>query len=146
MFRMAVSIYLIFAIAAGPAALCCCWFKSVSATAGSVSSGPVTPSQEGGCPLCKKHDGELPVPEKAPNNEPCPCKKNNSCFSLSSVVPDEARLWTLDSPISLIALDALGLRCNEVASLPRPSAPVGLRDGPWLTTSDLLTTHHVIRC
>lgn len=161
MVRVVVTFYLIFAFAAGQAAFCffCCTLKACAApvhssAANTTHSSPSkAPASEGesGCPHCKKHQkesspGKSPSPEKEKHNG-CPCKERGTTLVTPDVFTDHSRERTLEQVFSAsLAFDGPSLLLPHVTSLTRPRATTGLRDGPWLSASDLLTTHHVIRC
>ena len=160
MVRVAVTSYLIFAFAAGQATFCffCCTLKAcatpVHSSAANTThfSSSKAPTSEGeGCPHCKKHQKE-PSPEKSPSPEKekhnrCPCKEHGTALVTLDVFTDHARGWSLEQDFSAsLAFDGPSQLAPVITSLTRPRATTGLRDGPWLSASDLLTTHHVIRC
>ena len=161
MVRVAVTSYLIFAFAAGQAAFCflCCTLKACatpvhSSAANTTHSSPLkapASAGEGGCPSCKTHQ-KKPSPEKSPSPEKekhngCPCKEHGTTLVTQDVFTDHARGWSLEQVFSTyLAFDGPSLLLPHVTSLTPSRATTGLRDGPWLSASDLLTTHHVIRC
>lgn len=156
MFRVAVSYSLIFTLSAGQAAFCCCALKSIAAPFHAVvktTSSPLQTQPGDVCPYCKKQQDErssppekAPVPDKGPHDG-CPCKEHGPAATLPDVVFDHARVSLPDQFFADISVPGLsGIFSPDLASTTRLSAPSGLRDGPWLTPSDLLTTHHVIRC
>jgi hypothetical protein len=158
---VAVTSYLIFAFAAGQATFCffCCTLKacatpvhSSAANTTHFSSSKAPASEgEGGCPHCKKHQKE-PSPEKSSSPEKekhnrCPCKEHGTALVMLDVFTDHARGWSLEQVFSAsLAFDGPSELAPVITSLTRPRATTGLRDGPWLSASDLFTTHHVIRC
>lgn len=67
--------------------------------------------------------------------------------TLPDAVFDNVRISLPDQFLAGIPVPGLsGVFSPDLASTVRLGTPSGLRDGPWLTPSDLLTTHHVIRC
>lgn len=151
--RVAITYYLIFTISAGPAVFCCCAFKAVAAPRQATASHS-SPLQSGeACPRCQKHRDEQPPPaEKTPTpyrgqQDGCPCKARGGQAVFPSAVPDETRAWSfLDVSSSALALDTAGILTATHKVSTRPTISAGLRDGPWLSAGDLLTTHHIIRC
>lgn len=155
MVRMAVSYYLILAFSAGPAAFCCCALNSLAASfhAVAVVNPGSPPRPDGLCPLCNKHQNRpTPSPEKAPapDKEPpggCPCKGLCPAAVLPDVVTDNAREWSPEQVAAGVSAPELpAIFSPDFAARNRPGVPPGLRDGPWLSAGDLLSTHHVIRC
>ena len=154
MVRMAVGYYLILAFSAGPAAFCCCALNSLAApfhAVAVITPGP-PPQPDGHCPLCKTHQDRPTSPEKppAPDKEPpggCPCKGHCPAAVLSDAVSDDAREWSSEPVVAGVSAPELpAIFTPDLAALNRPDVPTGLRDGPWLSAGDLLSTHHVIRC
>lgn len=151
MLRVAVSYCLILLLAAGQAVICCCAFKPFSAVRHTAARNTIpSPPQEDSCPHCKKHQSEAPSPAKSPDPEKqrdrCPCKDQCPAAGLAEVVPDAARAWSPDDAPALVApLPEFGVFADALLAV-RPRITTGLRDGPWLSSHDLLTTHHVIRC
>ncbi len=154
MYRVAVTYYLILALSAGPAAFCCCAFKSVAAPLRGVAGKSTSPSQTGdACPHCKKHRDEQPSsPEKSPApdkgpHDGCPCKGHCPAVALPDAVPDHARGWSsADVPSIVLSLDVVGIHSADFVAPARAATLAGLRDGPWLSAGDLRSAHHVIRC
>ena len=155
MFRVAVIYSLIFTLSAGQAAFCCCALKSIAATfhAYAEKSTSIPAQTSDPCPHCKKkQDERSSPPEKTPaqdkgQHDGCPCKEHGPAATLSDAVVDHARVSLPDQFLPDLSVPGLsGVFSPDLASMTRLTAPSGLRDGPWLTPSDLLTTHHVIRC
>lgn len=149
MYRAAISYYLIFAFSAGPAAFCCCALKAMAAPFHTAATNSAVSPEAGGCPHCKKDQGEKPAaPDKSPEKDRCPCKEHGSTAALPDALPDEARAWSAADAWSLafLSVDATSLHPACSVAPTGPSISAGLRDGPWLSASDLLSTHHVIRC
>jgi len=151
-FRVAVTYYLVLALSAGPAAFCCCAPKALATSFQPVAVKTKPAPSEPACPHCKKHQDETPPsPEKSPPpgkgpDDGCPCKHGGTA-TLPDAVPDNARvLPSADSPAAVLSLDAVGVFSADLSAPVRLGSATGLRVGPWLTASDLLSTHHVIRC
>ena len=129
--------------------LCCCAVAQVSAAmsgtlqAKPADTVPVQPKPPI-CPHCKGEPQPAGTPSEptpaSPLPEQCPC----GGYELVAV-PIE-RKATTDEATSFVA---------EPFALPAPFPPVlsqavaerpGLRELPWMTTSDRLFAHHVLRC
>lgn len=147
MLRVAVSYCLILTLTAGQAVFCCCTFKSFSpAHYLTARNTAQLPQQEDPCPHCKKHQSEAPSPASEKPKDRCPCKDQCPATGLAEAVPDTARAWSPDDASSFVAsLPEFGVFA-DAALTAQPRTSTGLRDGPWLTAHDILTTHHVIRC
>lgn len=154
MFQVAVTYYLVLALSVGPAAFCCCAPKaladSLQSAAAKTKSAPAEVPPV--CPHCKKHQDETPpFPEKSPvpekgSDDGCPCRQGGTA-TLPDAVPDNARvLPSADLPSAVLSLGVVGLFSVDLLATNRHGPLTGGRDGPWLTASDLLSLHHVIRC
>ncbi|WP_143393615.1 hypothetical protein [Fimbriiglobus ruber] len=149
--RVAVTYYLALVLIVGPAANCCCVLGATAAPypVPTVSSPLSTPVEvDGRCPHCKKHQ-QTPPSGKSQDQEKnprCPCQEQQPEAITSDTLTDLALGWSLDQVFSVCPIGVLDLSAHDMTSLAQPQAVAGLRDGPWLSASDLISAHHVIRC
>lgn len=149
--RIALVSLIALAQVAGPW-LCCCAAAQVSAAfagklpAKPVAVAPVQPNQPktAACPHCQKGDAQPKSPAEptpaSPLPDQCPC----GGYELVAVSTE--RKATSDEPAVFVAELPARLAHFPSALSPAEVKHPGLRELPWLTASDRLFAHHVLRC
>ncbi len=136
--RMFVAILVIVAQLLGPW-VCCCYATGHATPLRADTSTPVPPKPKTTCcPHCLPELPTTPAPAKVP--APCPCWG----AQLIAVPADKPDLPSVaDGLLVQVATEPPAAWVQLPFDAP---AVVGLRELPWLTTADLLFTHHVLRC
>ena len=144
MTRVALSLYLIIATAAGPWWLCCCAPGRVVELLASLK--PANYVEEGTPNCCCKHEKGFPtkpVPDKSsPPRVPCECKDTQP----TPYVQGESRLDELRQLSSMqpgvdITVESLQIIMTQVGlgTTPLPAFP-------GLSGRELLALNHILRC
>ncbi len=148
MFRLGLIIYLVIATVAGPS-LCCCSTTRLFASGGSPAThdAPPEPAPTSCCPHCTPpHQEKAPVEQDYPHRPQCPCKQHNSQQVLSTSEIDGSSALSF----RLAASDWVVLPLFTAPPLTTLQAAVtAVGDRlllPFLSTQDLLFSHHLLRC
>lgn len=148
MFRIGLSVYLMFATLVGPY-LCCCQLPRFSDRLVALLHNERTKPVESRQCCCQHHVPDVPVKDSQPANSPkppwCPCQSNHP--SLVLLDSDGTRQLYRDSNAQTVDL----LDCDFVSGVVMPSVgpmlTASLLSSPVLTTGrDILSSLHILRC
>lgn len=154
MIRNGLVIYLLIATAVGPGLCCCETGRALNSVAGAVTAYFGEAAESATAPTCcsQRQPTESPEtvtskgePEKLPSeNRPCPCKRNTSADIVLIANDGKAAIECqrlLDSAGSMAL--AVPMAFHMPNDRPRMEDQ---RHLPFLTSTDLLDVHHLLRC
>lgn len=145
--RLVLVILIVLAQVAGPW-LCCCAAAQISGAVCGKDAQPGKPlpvKKSETCPHCAKSEPTTPAsPSEPPPSRPLPDKCPCGGYELVAVPAERAP--AADEVLVLVAeLPALPVPFPTVLS-PVVAERPGLRELPWMTVTDRLFAHHVLRC
>jgi len=146
-FRIGLSVYLMFATLVGPW-LCCCQLPRFNARfAALLRNEKAKPAETHHC-CCQHQVPDVPAKESLPANPPktpwCPCQSNRPALVLQD--SDGTRQLHRDSNAQAVDL----LDCDSITGIVMPSSGLMLTASslslPVLTGRDILSSLHILRC